>query len=64
MFVLCRKCGEEKTSLCNHSDKERAVCGVWCLVELRKALEVGYRLLKVFPKPVIPSRLWFPVAIS
>ncbi len=33
---------------CEHSEKDRALTGVWTTLELYKALELGYRLEKVF----------------
>ncbi|XP_023312382.1 uncharacterized protein LOC111692561 [Anoplophora glabripennis] len=49
MFVLCRTCGEHMNTSeeCRHSDVERALTGTWATDEVLKALEKGYRLLKI-----------------
>ena len=49
MFVLCRKCAEtENQSICNHSVGDRYLSGTWVSVELQKAVQIGYTLLKVY----------------
>ena len=55
LFPLCVKCVEdqqerpwfEKTNLCPHTDEERTMTGVWCTPELLKAVEKGYKILKI-----------------
>ena len=55
MFPLCVKCVEdqlerpwhERTNLCNHTEEERAMRGTWCTPELQKAVELGYRIIKI-----------------
>lgn len=49
VFTLCRTCAEKKnqTASCSHSDQERALTGVWLSVEFQKALQSGYRLVKI-----------------
>ena len=48
MFPLCRMCADTcNQNICTHSDSERAIQGTWCSVELEKALEKGYRVLKL-----------------
>ena len=55
MFPLCKKCVEdqldrpwfERTNICAHTDKERTMTGTWCTAELQKAVEKGYRILKI-----------------
>ncbi|XP_069107303.1 uncharacterized protein [Argopecten irradians] len=43
MFPLCRTCTEDSyQGTCTHSDKERALLGTWCSVELDVALQKGY----------------------
>ena len=44
MQNVCRTCNQTP---CTHSDAERAIQGTWCTVEVMKALEKGYRLLRV-----------------
>ena len=54
-FPLCAACVREeqsrpmleRTHVCHHSDQERFLRGTWCTPEIMKAVEVGYRLLKV-----------------
>jgi 2-keto-3-deoxy-6-phosphogluconate aldolase len=33
---------------CAHSEEERALYGTWTSVEVRKAIEMGYKVLKVY----------------
>ena len=49
MFVSCRKCAEtENQSIYNHSVGDRSLSGPWVSVELQKAVQIGYTLLKVY----------------
>ena len=32
---------------CTHSEQERSILGTWCHVELVKAIEKGYQILKI-----------------
>jgi hypothetical protein len=46
MFPLCRTCADTlQQEPCNHPD--RTLQGTWVTLELQKALEKGYRLLKI-----------------
>ena len=55
MFTLCATCAQEqleqpwheRTNLCNHTDKERLMTGVWCTEELKMAVRKGYKILKI-----------------
>ena len=48
MFPLCKTCADTlNQNPCTHSDEERAIRGTWCHVELMKALEKGYEVLKI-----------------
>ena len=48
MFALCKTCADTcNQTPCTHSDAERAIQGTWCTVEVMKALEKGYRLLRI-----------------
>ncbi|KAJ8028056.1 hypothetical protein HOLleu_30183 [Holothuria leucospilota] len=48
IFPLCNTCAQSKlTDRCNHSDSERALTGTWVTLELEKAVEIGYKILKV-----------------
>ena len=49
LFPLCKKCAEDKNrEYCNHQQNQRSLIGTWTTPELVKALEVGYRILKIF----------------
>lgn len=54
-FPLCRTCVRETIDLplhtkqldaCRHGDAERALTGTWCTLELYKALDKGYHLIR------------------
>ncbi|CAB4000449.1 DNA polymerase [Paramuricea clavata] len=48
MFPSCRTCADNlQQELCYHSDAERTLLGTWVTLELEKALEKGYELMKV-----------------
>ena len=45
---MCRNWAEtENKSICNHSVGDRSLSGTWVSVELEKAVQIGYTLLKV-----------------
>ena len=48
MFTLCKTCADtlNKTP-CTHSEQERAILDTWCHMELMKAIEKGYQILKI-----------------
>ena len=48
VFTLCYKCALEQLndSNCEHTEKERALTGTWVSLEIDKALEIGYKLIK------------------
>ena len=54
-FPICSACvrGEqqkfwlERTNLCSHTDHERMLRGTWATPELQKAVELGYRIVKI-----------------
>ena len=56
MFPLCGKCAEDQQSLPwherqntgPHGDEYRMITWVWCTPELEKAMEVGYKILKIY----------------
>lgn len=63
MFPLCRTCAhaENQTSCCDHTDDERALSGCWVSIELLKAIEKGYvvvKLDKVWHFPVRTDKLF------
>ena len=48
MFPLCKTCVDTlNQNPCTHADQERAILGTWCHVELKKAIEKGYEVLKI-----------------
>ena len=48
MFPLCKTCTDTlNCNPCTHSEQERAILGTWCHVELMKAIEKGYQILKI-----------------
>ena len=48
LFPLCKTCADTcNQTHCTHSERERAIQGTWCSVELEKALEKGYRILQM-----------------
>ncbi|XP_031781445.1 uncharacterized protein LOC116416620 isoform X2 [Nasonia vitripennis] len=50
LFALCRSCCEEMQQCdCNHEDpKMREFTGTWVADELRKAVELGYSITKIY----------------
>ncbi|XP_070548905.1 uncharacterized protein [Ptychodera flava] len=49
MFPLCRSCADHKQqSPCEHNDEQRSFVGTWTTPELAKAVEKGYKIVKVF----------------
>lgn len=49
MFPLCRTCVDEQCKImpCTHTDEERAISGTWVSLELLKAIEKGYVVVKI-----------------
>ena len=48
MFPLCKSCVDTlNKNPCTHSEQERAILGTWCHVELMKAIEKGYQIIKI-----------------
>ena len=48
MFPLCKTCADTlNPNSCTHTDQERAILDTWCHVELMKAIEKGYKVLKI-----------------
>jgi hypothetical protein len=47
LFPLCRTCAENQASgVCTHANKERALTGTWVVLEITKALSMGYTMVK------------------
>lgn len=49
LFALCRTCAEERTpeKKCQHTNDQRALTGTWFIEEVKKAIEMGYKLEQV-----------------
>ena len=52
LYAACVKEEQEKpwlerTNTCCHTDQERTLRGTWATIELQKAVELGYRILKI-----------------
>ena len=48
-FPLCRTCATSNSGPgCECSDDDRALIGTWCMPELMKAVEMGYRIMKMY----------------
>ena len=48
LFPLCRTCAENKSqTVCQHLEAERVLSGTYCDVELKKAVELGYKVKSV-----------------
>nr|DAC81407.1 TPA_asm: PolB-C [Rhodactis coral adintovirus] len=48
MFPLCRTCAENlQQTPCEHTDEERMLSGTWCSIEIEKARELGYRVIRM-----------------
>ena len=49
LFPLCRTCAEQQQQTqCKHTEEERAITGTWCTNEIKKAIEKGYRITKIY----------------
>lgn len=48
LFGLCRTCMETRDPVCTHNVEERALVGKWCIPEILKAVEKGYKVLKIY----------------
>ena len=62
MFSLCRTCAENLLEVpCEHSDEGRMLVGTWSSIEVVKACELGYhvvRLIQVWDFPESSSHLF------
>ena len=62
MFPLCKTCAENlQQSPCEHSDDDRVLSGTWCSIEINKALDLGYhmvRMVEVWHFPTTSSKLF------
>ncbi len=46
-FPLCKQCVTDNSEKCIHSEEERAFWGTFTTIEVEKAIEKGYRILKI-----------------
>jgi len=44
----CRECYNERNADCTHTDSERAITCLWTTAEMKKALEKGYKIVKIY----------------
>src|SRR5688572_16308025 len=57
LFPLCRTCADLRQSEpCHHSEEERQLEGTYTTVEIRKAMEMGYRLKEIHQVYNFPTR--------
>ena len=55
MFLLCEQCVKEElekplltpTAVCTHTAEERCMTGSWCTPEFQKAVDLGFKILKI-----------------
>jgi len=48
IFTLCTKRFDEKCNKCTRTDEERSLIGTWTTDEVSKALEKGYKIMKMY----------------
>ena len=50
LFALCNTCAQkqQRQEVCQCTDEERAITGVWVTPELQKAVDMGYVILEWF----------------
>ena len=49
MFHLCKTCAETaQQTPCRHTDEDRSFIGTWVTDEVKKAVEMGYMIAKVY----------------
>ena len=44
----CKECKQIRNEKCKHSDEERVIVGTWSTIEINKAIEKGYKLIKIY----------------
>ena len=42
------ECYNERNVDCTHADSDRAITGLWTTAEMEKALEKGYKIVKIY----------------
>ncbi|XP_055342549.1 uncharacterized protein LOC129591055 [Paramacrobiotus metropolitanus] len=59
-FPLCARCVKERVnSPCDHEDDDRALEGTGCTPEIHRALEVGYRIDKIYSAWHYPEQMQY-----
>jgi len=48
VFTLCRTCAENEQDKCDHSVDERSLTGTWVLLEVQKAVQLGYKVIDIY----------------
>ena len=49
VFTLCKTCPETRNqNKCKHTDTQRSFIGTWTTDEVRKALEKGYKIVRIY----------------
>ena len=49
VFTLCKTCAETRNqNKCKHTDTQRSFIGTWTTDEVNKALEKGYKILRIY----------------
>ena len=48
VFTLCRTCADNMIENCDHTEDDRYLTGVWTHIELSKALERNYTIIKIY----------------
>ena len=49
VFTLCKTCAETRNqNKCKHTDTQRSFIGTWTTDEVSKALEKGYKILRIY----------------
>ena len=48
MFTLCMECAINNSYHCNHSEEQRSLTGVWTTPELKKSIELNYKITRIF----------------
>lgn len=48
MFVLCNTCAETESSACNCNPEKRMLSGTWDTLHLNKAIQLGYKVVKIY----------------
>jgi len=44
----CSECYSKRNADCTHLDSDRAITGLWTTAEMEKALEKGYKIIRIY----------------